>query len=144
MDDSLSVEKGPIGHKESALFRGMTKAVQGAPEDFGYNAKWITSRRAALEVYEDRLKCGDWTILYTDMKEAELFKTRSGLIPCYILKVLTDGDSFQFGLNPSRYWKGELPFAVERTEGRLKYSKFSLILRIVLVVALIWYLFFRG
>ena len=125
------------------LHQGMTKAIEGAPEDFGYSPKWITSRRAQLRVFEDRLECGDWTILSSQIEKAELFKTRSGLMPCYILKILTGEQSYQFGLNPSKYWKTELPFPVDRTEGKLKYSKFSVIIRILLVGVIIWHFFLR-
>ena len=125
------------------IYRCMTKGVRGAPEDFGYGLKWIMSRRALLKVFHDRLECGDWTIPYSEIEEADLFQTRSGLIPCFILKARTPNNTFQFGLNGNKFWKGDLPFDVTRTEGRLKYSIFSLCLRLALIAGLVWYLFFR-
>ena len=125
------------------VYRCMTKGVRGTPEEFEYGLKWITSRRAFLKVYEDRLECGDWNIPYSAIEEAELFQTRSGIIPCFILKARTADNTFQFGLNGNKFWKGDLPFEVKRTKGRLKYSAFSICLRIALIAGLVWYVFFR-
>jgi hypothetical protein len=121
----------------------MTKGVRGAPEEFEYGLKWITSRRGFLKVFGNRLECGDWRIPYPDFEEAVLFQTRSGIIPCFILKIRTNENTFQFGLNGNRYWKGQLPFEVTRTKGRLKYSPFSIMLRVGLVAGLVWYFFLR-
>ena len=126
-----------------AIYRCMTKGVRGAPEEFEYGLKWITSRRAFLKIFRDRLECGDWNIPYSAIEEAELFQTRSGIIPCFILKARTADNTFQFGLNGNKFWKGDLPFQVKRTKGRLKYSVFSICLRIALIGGLAWYLFFR-
>jgi hypothetical protein len=43
-----------------------------------------------------------------------LFETRQMLIPCYILKIRTEFESYQFGLNGNKFWHGNLPFAVVR------------------------------
>lgn len=125
------------------LYRCMTKGVRGAAEEFEYGLKWITSRRAFLNVFQDRLECGDWIISHCDILEAVLFQTRSGIIPCFILKLRTAENTFQFGLNGNKYWKGDLPFGVTRTKGRLRYSLFSIIIRVLLVAGLAWYFFFR-
>ena len=125
------------------IYRCMTKGVRGAPEEFEYGLKWITSRRAFLEVFQDRLECGDWNIPFEEVREAELFQTRSGIVPCFILKARTAENTFQFGLNGNKFWKGDLPFEVKRTQGRLKYSLVSVCLRLVLIAAIVWYVFFR-
>jgi hypothetical protein len=121
----------------------MTKGVKGAAEEFEYGMSWVTARRASLKVFEDRLECGDWTIPYASVSQAVLFETRQMFIPCYILKVRTDSEAYQFGLNGNKFWRGELPFAVVRERGRLKYSVFSILARIALLVVLIWYFFLR-
>ena len=94
-------------------------------------------------MFEDRLECGDWTIPYAEIEAAELYQTRSMFIPCFILKVRCKINTFQFGLNGSNYWKGELPFDVTRTKGRLKHSPLSIVLRVALVAMLVWYFFLR-
>ncbi len=119
----------------------MVKAVKGAPDDFAYGMRWVTSQRGLLKIFQDHLKCGDWSITYSEVEEAELFKTRSGFIPCYILKIKTRSSTYQFGLNGSKFWEGELPFEVKRTKGKLKYSMFSLVIRILLIAFLVWYIY---
>lgn len=131
-------------NQSHTIRRFMTKGVKGAAESFEYGMSWVTARRATLVVHEDRLQCGDWNIPYASISEAILFRTRQMFIPCYILKIRTASDAYQFGLNPSKFWKGSLPFPVVRQKGRLQYSKFSIIMRIVLAAALIWYFFLRS
>lgn len=122
----------------------MTKGVRGASEEFEYGMSWVTARRSFLSVFHDRLECGDWSIPYHMITQAVLFKTRQMFIPCYILKIRTEESAYQFGLNGNKFWAAELPFPVVRETGRLKYSKFSIALRMILVLALIWYFFFRS
>jgi hypothetical protein len=122
----------------------MTKGVRGASEEFEYGMGWVTARRSFLSVFQDRLECGDWHIPYHTITQAVLFKTRQMFIPCYILKIRTEESAYQFGLNGNKFWATELPFPVAREKGRLKYSKFSIAVRVILVAALIWYFFFRS
>ena len=126
---------------EEPIHRCMTKSVKGASDQFEYGLSWVTSRRATLKVFEDRLECGDWKIPYAGIQRAILFETKQWFIPCYVLKVLTPDSAYQFGLNPNKFWKGDLPFIAEREKGRLKYSAYSIAIRVVLVVGLIWYFY---
>ncbi len=43
----------------------------------------------------------------------------------------------------NKFWKGDLPFEVTREKGRLKFSLFSILLRLGLIAAFVWYVFFR-
>lgn len=129
---------------QEPIYRCLTKGVKGASEAFAYGLSWVTARRSFLSIFHDRLECGNWIIPYGTMTRAVLFETRQMWIPCYILKIQTADACYQFGLNGSKFWAGELPFAVTREAGRLKYSTFSIALRVVLVVALLWYLFSRS
>lgn len=125
------------------LYRCMTKGVRGASEAFEYSMSWVTARRAFLHVWPDRLECGDWTIPFPAITQAVLFQTRQAFIPCYILKLQTQDAAYQFGLNGNKFWAGDLPFPVTRETGRLKYSTFSIVARIILFAALAWYFFLR-
>lgn len=129
---------------QEPIYRCLTKGVKGASEAFEYGVSWVAARRSFLSVFQDRLECGDWTIPYEAMTQAVLFQTHQMWIPCYILKIQTADACYQFGLNGGKFWAGELPFPVTREAGRLQYSTFSIVLRVLLVVALIWYLFFRS
>ena len=47
---------------------------------------------------------------------------------------------YQFGLNPNHFWKGELPFPVQREQLRLRYSRFSIAVRVALVAAVAYFI----
>jgi hypothetical protein len=126
------------------IHRCMTKGVRGAADQFEYGLSWVTSRRGSLKVFSDRLECGDWTIPFEEIQQAVLFETRQWFIRCYVLKVRTAATTYQFGLNPGRFWRGDLPFEVERQKGRLKYSAFSIAIRVVLVAAILWHFYSRN
>ena len=69
------------------------------------------------------------------------------IIPVYVLRAKSKGMVYQFGLNPNRYWKGELPFPITRQKMRLGYSTYSIAVRVVLVaivIYLLWGRFGRG
>jgi len=132
--DDKSIQTEPI-------HRCMTKGVHGAADQFEYGLGWVTSRRATLKVFRDRLECGNWTIPFSSIEQAVLFETKQWFIPCYVLKVRTNDSTYQFGLNPGKFWSGELPFEVERQKGRLKYSAFSIAIRVVLAAGIIWYFY---
>jgi len=126
-----------------ALHQCMTKGVKGAAEEFERGMSWVTSRRGTLKLFQDRFECGNWTVSYEDLTDAVLFKTKQCFITCYILKLRTSDTTYQFGLNPNKYWEGELPFEVTRESGRLKYSMLSLLSRLALLAVVIWYFIFR-
>ena len=98
------------------------------------------SRRNVLQVTETELRCGNWTIPYTEIEQATLMGWRSWLgIPGAVLVVKVKVRTFQFGLMGSKFWEGELPFPVERKQGRPGYSTFSVILRVVVLAYLAWW-----
>jgi hypothetical protein len=107
----------------------MTKATTAEGDELRYSPNWVVSRRAILKVMDDSLVCGNWTIPYSELKGAILYRVWATYMPCYILKVTTGEKSYQFGLNPRKFWKGELPFEVKREKAKLQYSNFSIVLR---------------
>lgn len=124
----------------SLLHKCMTKATTAEGDALRHSQNWVMARRATLQVWDDRLVCGDWTIPYSTIREAVLISIRSTFfIPGYVLRVRTDDRTYQFGLNPGRFWRGELPFPVSRERGRLAYSPFSLIVRLVILGYILHY-----
>ena len=113
----------------------MTKAVIADGDQLRTGPRWITSRRGRLKLYSERLECGDWTVAYADIQEAVLSSFQSPIlrIAGYVLAVRTDKDTYHFGLNGRRYWKGELPFPVTRQQAKLKMSPISIVARAVLI-----------
>ena len=124
------------------IYKCMTKAVVGDGDQLECGPQWITSRRATLKLFQDRLECGDWTVRYEDIREAILSAFRSPIlrIPGFVLAVRTNDQTFHFGLNGGRYWDGELPFEVERKKSRLRLSPISLLARIAVVGGILYLL----
>ena len=122
------------------IYSCMTKATTTEGDDIRRSANWLVSRRARLKVISDSLMCGDWTIAYDEIDEAVLFRTSQMFIPCYVLRVRANGAIYQFGLNPGRFWKGELPFPVRRESMKVAYSPFSIVVRLVFFAGLAYWL----
>ena len=117
----------------------MTKLTTAEGDDIRRSFNWVVSRRGTLKVFDDALECGNFRIPYDTIDEAVLFSTRQMMIPAYVLRVASAGTLYQFGLNPSSYWKGELPFPVARENVRLQYSWFSITARTALVAYAVYF-----
>ena len=126
------------------IHKCMTKATTAEGGDIRHSFNWVVSRRGTLRVLSDALECGHWRIPYDSIDEAVLFSTRQMFIPCYVLRVSVDGTLYQFGLNPGSFWKGELPFPVQRETLRLKYSWFSIIVRTIAIAAIAYWIWQRA
>ncbi|NJK92604.1 MAG: hypothetical protein HC904_12725 [Blastochloris sp.] len=111
----------------------MTKVTTAEGDQMRYGPNWVISRRGLMRIFRDRLECGNWKIPFSDVSDAVLYSVRSMFfIPGYVLKIQTKDKTYHFGLNWGSFWEGELPFAVKRERGKLGYSVFSIIVRILL------------
>jgi len=127
----------------SPLYTCLTKVTRAEGNQLKYGPNWILARRARLKLFEGHLICGDWNIPYSAINKAVLYSIRSTFfIPGYVLKLETSEKTYHFGLNCGTFWKGDLPFPVERKRGKLKYSIFSIIARIIVIAYLIYWLVF--
>jgi hypothetical protein len=89
-------------------------------------------------VYEDRIECGDWTILASAVQEAVLYEARQFLIPARVLSVEADRVTYQFGFNPWCRVGQHLPFDVRNEKIKLGRSPLSIVVRLVLLVYIIY------
>ena len=113
----------------------MTKATTAEGDQRKYGPNWVTSRRAMLQIFDDHLKCGNWTVQYAEINDAALYSFRSMFlrIPGYILTVETSDRTYHFGLNGwGAFWRGDLPFEATREMGKLSFSWFSIVVRVLL------------
>ena len=123
------------------LHKCMTKATAAEGDQRRYGPNWLLSRRASLKVFDDHLECGDWRIDYSEIKNAVLcsFHTFFLRIPGYILTVETKHQTYHFGLNGwGRFWKGDLPFSVQREKGKLGFTWFSIAVRLIVVACIVY------
>jgi hypothetical protein len=106
----------------------------------------MTARRGWLNVYDDRLECGDIIIPVECVEGAVLYEARQWFIPVYILAVTAPDGTYQFGFNPWTKIGNHLPFPYRRERVRLQYSTFSSVVRVALFayVAYLLYQRFRG
>ena len=129
----LQVNKFKKLHPDvDVLIADGTKARKVKSNDIAqYEAGWATARRGVLMLTTKELVCGDWTIPLSTIQEANLLHISGGSI----LKVSTnDGLHYQFGMQRHAAWEEQKLFPVKIEEGALKFSKFSLVLRLVILL----------
>jgi hypothetical protein len=121
---------------------GATKARRfGSASEIRAEPGWITSRRGALILTTEKLVVGSWTIPLATITSATLVRIKMLFAESLVLKVSTDsGRHYQFGLQYNPTWEKQtaLPLAIE--DDKLKYSVFSIVLRIGVVILLGWLL----
>lgn len=101
---------------------------------------WVTSQRAIILLTDKKIICGKWTILLDSITTAQLLMIGSG----QVLKIQTeDGKNYQFGMQFNPEWTNQqtLPLTIEK--GQVKYSLFSIIVRLIFVVFLIYWIYER-
>lgn len=105
---------------------------------------WVTSQRAIVMLTDKNIICGKWTIPLTNIATAQLLKINSLFGGGQVLKIQTkDNKNYQFGMQLSQEWTTQqvLPLTLEK--GQVKYSAFSIIVRLIAVGYLIYWLYER-
>ena len=118
----------------------MTKASNreaGVPRR---SANWVASRRGFFKVFRDRIEVGDWRVPFAEVERATLYNfPYLFLFKASVLELEANGQTYQFGFNPWARPEEHLPISVEEREEKLRYSTFSIVVR-VLAVAYVIYL----
>ena len=122
------------------VHRCKTKAMVAEGDQTMASWRWAVSRRGTLKVFADRLECGDWSIPYTDIEESILRSGAGLLFPGYVLQVRTKDKTYQFGLNPMPFWKGDLPFSVRRARRSPGRTRTVFAVRAIALAALVYWL----
>ncbi len=124
---------------ERPSYRAWTKATRDGEGEPRYGIHWIKSRRGWFKIFGNRVECGDWVIPNATIQEAVLFKSKQAFIPVSILRLATQGTTYQFGFNPWVHLERYLPFKFRSESVKLKYSIFSVVVRVaVLAYVLMW------
>jgi hypothetical protein len=90
-------------------------------------------------MYADRIECGDWVIPATAIRHAVLYRGRQFFIPVSVLEVRAGDTTYQFGFNPWVDVEPNLPFPVQAQDVTFRYSPFSLVVRFLLLILVLWY-----
>lgn len=113
----------------SCFCRGTDKET-GEPRT---SLNWVFSRRAMFRIFDDRIECGDWTIPFSDVQTAILYKTKQWPLTHDILHFETRDKSFQFNFplwaKPAKYLNLELP----EKAVKLKQDPITILIRLAVV-----------
>lgn len=100
---------------------------------------WVTSQRAVVLLTDKKVKSGQWNIELDNIESAQLVLVNSLYGKGQILKISTiDNKHYQFGMQFSPEWTNQnvLPLTIE--EGKIKTSTFSLVIRLLLIVFILY------
>jgi hypothetical protein len=121
--EDISLERG----------RAWTKAARGKLTATSDNLLFVAAPRSArlygpesgLPTFED------FSIPISNIKHAVLIQTRQDSPGPLVLKIATaDGYWYQFGLNYDPAWETSLPFPVTKQFSKMKWSRYSILVRV--------------
>ena len=113
-------------------------------QDIKRGLDWVTSQRAVVILTDKKIICGKWTIPLDTISTAQLIKINTLFGGGQVLKIqTTDGQNYQFGMQLNPEWTNQqiLPLTLEK--GQVKYSVFSIIVRLIVVGYFIYWLYDR-
>jgi len=110
--------------------------------DITKGTNWVNSQRAIILLTKSRIICGKWIIPIEEIESSELLKISSLLGDGMVLKIQTkDHINYQFGMqfNPECTEQQILPLNLVKS--KIKYSPFSIIVRLVALGYLIFWIY---
>ena len=111
--------------------KNYVKATDRESGEIRYSANWITSKRTFYSVYDDRIEIGSWKVPFDEIKDIILYKTKQMFIPVSVLAIQTAEKNYQIGFNPWVDPVKNIPIEVRTETTQLKYSAFSLVIRLI-------------
>lgn len=105
---------------------------------------WVTSQRAVVILTDKRIKSGKWDIPLEKVEQAQLLKIGSLFGSGQVLKIQTmDNEHYQFGMQLNPDWTNQQSLPLTLEKGEVKYSFFSIVVRLMAVGYLIYWLIER-
>lgn len=122
------------------LAAGATKARKFDKDaEVGYEAGWVIARRGTLILTSEKLVCGSWDIPLSTINNAVLLRIKLLFGKALVLKIsTTNNDHYQFGLQYDPAWERQTALRLTVEDGKLKYSVFSIVLRAIFIIWLVW------
>jgi len=120
-------------------YKCFCKATSREDKEPRYSHNWVAAKRAYFKIFDDRIECGSWNIPFSEIKSAHLYKAKQMFIPVNVFQLVTEKGNFQFGFNPWANPFKHLSIEYEQSKIKLGYSKYSIVVR-VLLVACVGYL----
>lgn len=119
---------------------GSKGIVTTSNQDIRRGLDWVTAQRAVVLLTDQKIVCGKWIIPLDTISTAQLIKVNGG----QVLKIqTTDDKNYQFGMQSNPEWVNQqiLPLTIET--GKIKYSPFSILVRLIAFGYLIYWLYNR-
>jgi hypothetical protein len=113
-------------------------------QDIKHGLDWATSQRAVVLLTDKKIICGKLSIPLDTIATAQLLKIKSLFGGGQVLKVqTTDDKNYQFGMQLNPEWTSQQQLPLKLEKGQVKYSVFSIIVRLIAVGYLIYWLYER-
>jgi hypothetical protein len=116
----------------------MCKATDREKGDPRASFNWVLSKRSTLKFYDDHIECGNWNFPNAEISGAILFRTKTYFFNTPVLQFDYKDKTYQFGLNPWAKPEKYLKVNFNEEYTKLKYSKFSLGIRIFILGYILW------
>jgi len=114
--------------------------VATSNQDITRGLDWVTAQRAVVLLTENKIVCGKWIIPLDTISAAQLIQVNGG----QVLKIqTTDDKNYQFGMQSNPEWKNQQRFPLTVETGKIKYSPFSIIVRLIVAGYLIYWIYER-
>ena len=128
--------------EEKVLAADASKGIMtNGDKDIKRGLDWVTSQRAVVLLTDKRIICGQWNIPLDNIVSSQLIKINTTFGPGLVLKIGTkDQGNFQFGMQMNHEWTEQITLPVTLEKGKVKYSMFSIIVRLVLLGYIIYWI----
>ena len=113
-------------------------------QDIQRGFDWVTSQRAVVLLTDTKIISGKWIIPLDTIDTIQLLKINSLFGAGQVLKVQTKDDkNYQFGMQLNPEWTNQQVIPLTLVKGQIKYSLFSVVVRVILIAYFIYWLYDR-
>lgn len=115
------------------------KVIADSPVLPTSSKQWTRAKKCKLVIDHDGLHFQENFIGLESLKKCTMHIYKSALFFEYgVLAVETDDATYHFGVKYDDFWKGDLPFPMERARQETPFILFRQILIIVILVYIFW------
>ncbi|WP_242179512.1 hypothetical protein [Polaribacter marinus] len=112
--------------------------ITNSNKDIVRGTNWVTSQRAVVMLTNSKIICGKWNIPINEIQSSQLIKINSLFGGGVVLKIQTgNNENYQFGMQINPEWIEQKVLPLTFENGKVKYSIFSIIIRILAIGYLI-------
>jgi hypothetical protein len=124
-------------------YRAFCKAIISQSEEPRISGRWAFSRRAWFKMFDDCIRCGNWTIPFDQIDQVIVYHFRRQLVPGTVLTISANGTIYQFAFNPWVQIERHLSMAFETRHFSRGVSIYNTVARIAFLFILVYWLFIQ-